>query len=285
LGWHIKNNEMRIVKIHEVKTEAHNVKTMFFKDELSASAEPGQFLMVWIPGVDEIPLSISSASDKLASVTVKEVGEATHALNQMKKGSLLGIRGPFGSYFRIMGKNALVVGGGIGAAPLLMLVNKLLRERVKTTFIEGAKTHSEILFQDQLMALHDEHGLEVIFTTDDGTYGMKGLATEAAEKCISEKKFDSIYACGKEAMICRLYSLAEKHKIPMQASLERIMRCAMGICGSCLIGRYSAKTAQYSILRSLEKSKWSSENSNVTSEGKESPLRIKFGHGCCCFSG
>jgi len=237
LAWHIKNNEMRIVKIHKVKTEVRNVKTIFFEDGLCASAEPGQFLMVWIPGVDEIPLSLSSASGRLASVTVKEVGEATRALNRMKKGNLLGIRGPFGSYFRIMGKSALVVGGGIGVAPLLMLVNKLLSEDVETTFIEGAKTRSEILFQDQLTALHEERGLEVIFTTDDGSYGIKGLATEAAEKCLSEKKFDAIYACGKEAMIRELRSLAEKHGIQMQASLERIMRCAMGICGSCVIGR------------------------------------------------
>ena len=121
MAWHIKNNEMRIVKIQRVKTEAQNVKTIFFNDKLCASAEPGQFLMVWIPGIDEIPLSLSSASDELASVTVKEVGEATRALNKMEKGDLLGIRGPFGSYFRIMGKKALVVGGGIGTAPLLML--------------------------------------------------------------------------------------------------------------------------------------------------------------------
>ena len=237
-GWHMKNNEMRIVRIRRIKKEAHKVKTIFFEDELCASSEPGQFLMVWIPGVDEIPLSISSASDRLASVTVKEIGEATRALNRMREGEILGIRGPFGSYFRVMGKSALVVGGGIGTAPMLLLVNKLLRRDVKTTIIEGAKTRSEILFKDQLMALHEEHGLEVIFTTDDGSYGVKGLATEAAEKILSERQFDSMYACGNEAMIRKLFSLAEKYEIQMQASLERIMRCAMGICGSCVIGRY-----------------------------------------------
>jgi len=234
----MKNNELRIVKIHKVKREAYHVKTIFFEDELCASAEPGQFLMVWIPGVDEIPLSISSTSNGLASVTVKEIGEATRALNRMKKEDEIGIRGPFGSHFTVMGKNALVVGGGIGTAPMLMLVTKLLNNNVKTTVIEGVKTSSEILFRDQLKALQGEYGLTVIFTTDDGSYGMKGLATEAAEKSLSEEKFDSIYACGSEAMICRLYSLAEKHGISMQASLERIMRCAIGICGSCVIGKY-----------------------------------------------
>ena len=235
----MKNNEMRIVKIQNIKMETSKVKTIFFEDELCvSSAEPGQFLMVWIPGVDEIPLSVSSVSDRLVSVTVKEVGEATRALNMMRRGGLLGIRGPFGSYFRAAGKSALAVGGGIGIAPILMLVNKLLREGVKTTLIEGAKTRSEIIFKDQLMRLREEYGLEVIFTTDDGSYGVKGLATEAAEKSLSERRFDSLYACGNETMICKLLSLAEKHGIQMQASLERIMRCAMGICGSCVIGKY-----------------------------------------------
>ena len=238
MDWHIKNNEMRIVKISKIKAEAPNVKTIFFEDELCVSAEPGQFLMVWIPGVDEIPLSISSVSERSASVTVKEVGEATQALNGMEIGGILGIRGPFGSHFKIMGKSALVVGGGIGVAPLLMLITKLLDNGVETTVIEGVKTRSEILFHDQLRALHDEHGLKVIFTTDDGSYGVKGMATDVAEKLLSERRYDSIYACGKEAMICKLYSLAEKHGIPIQASLERIMRCAIGICGSCIVGKY-----------------------------------------------
>jgi len=237
-GWHMKNNEMRIVKISRIKAEAPNVKTIFFEDELCASAEPGQFLMVWIPRVDEIPLSISSVSERSASVTVKEVGEATRVLNGMERGGILGIRGPFGSHFKIMGKTALVVGGGIGVAPLLMLVMRLLDNGVETTIIEGVKTRSEILFHDQLRSLHDERGLKVIFTTDDGSYGVKGMATEVAEKLLSERRFDSIYACGKEAMICKLYSLAEKHGTPIQVSLERIMRCAMGICGSCIVGKY-----------------------------------------------
>ena len=234
----MKNNEIRIVQILKVKRETSNVKTIFFKDELSASAEPGQFLMVWIPGVDEIPLSISSASSGMASVTVKSIGEATCALNKMRKGDILGVRGPFGSPFKVMGKNALIVGGGIGVAPLLMLLTKLLNSRVKATIIEGVKNVSEILFQDQLKTLHDKYGLEVIFTTDDGSYGVKGLATEAAEKILSEKKFDALYACGSEVMIRKLYFLAERYAIPMQASLERIMRCAVGICGSCVIGRF-----------------------------------------------
>jgi len=99
------------VKIRASKTEAPKVKAFYFGDELCSSAKPGQFIMVWIPGVDEIPLSFSSTDDKLSSVTVKEVGEATRALCKMDKGDTIGVRGPFGNHFEITGKEALVVGG------------------------------------------------------------------------------------------------------------------------------------------------------------------------------
>ena len=238
MAWHIKNNALRIVEIVKTKVEARDVKTLYFRDDLCSRAKPGQFIMAWIPDVDEIPLSISSASNGLASVTVKDVGEATHAISQMERGDILGIRGPFGSYFRIMGRNALIVAGGIGAAPLLMLADRLLSRNVRVTFIEGAKTHSEIIFKDQLSFLRDKYGLEVIFATDDGTYGLRGTAVDAAEEALSKKRFDSLYACGRESMIRKLYCLAEKYSIPIQASLERIMRCAIGICGSCVMGKY-----------------------------------------------
>jgi len=237
-GWHMDANRVRMVKIKRVKTEAPNVKTFFFKDELCSSAKPGQFVMIWIPGVDEIPLSLSSASDEFSSVTVKEVGEATRALNNMERDGIIGVRGPFGNHFKIVGKEVLIVGGGTGTAPLMMLITKLLKKGVKTTVIEGAKTREELLFFDQLNALASKDDVEGIFTTDDGSYGMKGLATDAAEKVLSSKKFDHIYACGGEGMIRKVYSLAERHEVPLQASLERIMFCAIGICGSCTIGKY-----------------------------------------------
>jgi dihydroorotate dehydrogenase electron transfer subunit len=237
-GWHTEANEIRILKIRASKTESPKVKTFYFGDELCSSAKPGQFVMVWIPGVDEIPLSLSSTEDKLSSVIVKEVGEATRALCKMDKGDTIGVRGPFGNHFEITGKEALVVGGGTGTAPLMMLTTKLLNANVKTTIIEGAKTRGELLFFDQLAKLGAEPDVEVLFTTDDGSYGFRGFATDAAEKMLSSRKFDVIYCCGNEAMTRKVYLLARKQKTHLQASLERIMLCAMGICGSCVIGKY-----------------------------------------------
>ena len=237
-GWHIDANEMRAVKIQSVKTEAPKVKTLCFEDKLCSTAKAGQFIMVWVPGVDEIPLSLASVHGKASTVTVKEVGEATQMLNRMKQGDVIGVRGPFGNHFKVIGKEALVIGGGTGTAPLMMLITELVDAHVKTTVIEGAKTCDELLFMDQLNRLSTSVNVKVHFATEDGSYGIKGVATDAAEKTLSAKQFDAIYACGSEGMTRAVYSLAEKHKVPLQASLERIMLCAMGICGSCVIGKY-----------------------------------------------
>jgi len=237
-GWHTDANQMRTVSVQKVVTETELVKTFYFEDKICASTEPGQFIMVWIPGVDEIPLSVSSINGDLASVTVKEVGEATRALNNMKEGEIIGVRGPFGTHYKIVGENALVVGGGVGTAPLMLLTSKLLEKRVKTTVIEGAKTQSELLFVDQLAKLQQKNSFETIYTTDDGSYGTKGLATDAAEKVLSSGRVDAVYVCGNETMTVKVYKLTEKYKTPLQASLERFMYCAIGICGSCVIGKY-----------------------------------------------
>ncbi|MEM2970444.1 MAG: dihydroorotate dehydrogenase electron transfer subunit [Candidatus Bathyarchaeia archaeon] len=237
-GWHTDVNQLRTVSIQKVVAETELIKTLYFRDKLCASAKPGQFIMVWIPCVDEIPLSISSVNGSLVSVTVKEVGEATRALNRMSEGELIGVRGPFGTHFEVVGKTALVVGGGVGTAPLMLLTSRLVGEKVKTIVVEGAKTRSELLFVNQLVELQKNNGFKAIFTTDDGSYGTKGLVTDAAEKLLSTERFDIIYACGNEAMTTRIFELAEKYGTPLQASLERFMYCAMGICGSCVIGKY-----------------------------------------------
>lgn len=238
-GWHIKNNVMRTVEILDVKPENSYVKTIFFRDEMCASVEPGQFIMVWIPGVDEIPLSISSVyPDGFSSVTVAEVGEATRALTRMHAGDVIGIRGPFGSGFKVSGERALVVGGGTGMAPLMLLINRLVEGGVKVTVIEGAENSNKLIFLDRLNNLSKSMRVEALFTTEDGSCGFRGLATELAERMLRDRRFDVIYTCGPERMIRKTYEMAKAYSVDFQASLERYVRCAIGICGSCTLGRY-----------------------------------------------
>jgi dihydroorotate dehydrogenase electron transfer subunit len=229
-------NTLRATRILSVKTESPTTKTFTFKDKLCAKAKPGQFLMLWIPRVDEIPLSVMNTEGTSVSVTVKAVGEATQALHKMKSGETIGLRGPFGNNFTENTHRVLMVGGGTGTAPLLFLAKKLAAKAKRLALVIGAKTKTELLFLNQLDALCTEQS--TIAATEDGSYGLKCLATEPLDKLLNKEKFDMIYACGPEPMIRQVFELTEKRQITMEASLERLMRCGIGLCGSCVIGKY-----------------------------------------------
>lgn len=232
-------NKLRIARILNIKVESQTVKTFTFKDKQCAKAKPGQFLMVWIPSIDEIPLSILDArKNGLVSVAVKKVGEATSALHNLKVGELIGVRGPFGNSFTLKGGRMLLVSGGTGTAPLLFLAKKLASKAAKLTFVIGAKTKDELLFLKEIKEVLTKENTQIITTTEDGSYGIKGLATTPLKSLLRKEKFDIVYTCGPEQMMRRVFDLTEKYGIALEASFERLMRCAIGLCGSCVIGKY-----------------------------------------------
>ena len=234
-----ETNFLRTVKIERVIKESSLVKTFFFNDKLCAGGKPGQFVMVWLPGFDEIPMSISSTGPgDFASITVADVGEATKLLHKKERNDILGVRGPLGNSFQPSRGRVLLVGGGTGIAPLLFLTTRLLELKANVTFLFGAKTKEELLFLPQIEKTLSEAGNVAGACTEDGSYGHGGVVTELAEDAMKKGKFDMIYACGKEQMLLKVFRLAEKHRTPLQASLERLMRCAIGLCGSCTIGKY-----------------------------------------------
>jgi len=230
---------MSTVKTQKIVKESPTVKSFFFKDRLCAKGKPGQFMMVWLPGFDEIPMSISSTLPSgLTSITVANVGEATRLMHQKRKGDTIGIRGPFGNSFQTVKGEVLLVGGGTGIAPLFFVATRLLEQKADMTFLLGAKTKEELLFLSQIEEALSRTGNTIAASTEDGSYGHKGVVTELAENALKRGKFDMVYACGKELMLLKVFMLAEKHRTPSQASLERLIRCAIGLCGSCTIGKY-----------------------------------------------
>lgn len=238
-AYHIEANKIRTTRILNAKTESPTVKTFTFKDEMCAKAKPGQFLMLWVPGVDEIPLGILDADeDGAVSVVVKNVGEASGALHRKKNGDIIGVRGPFGNGFTERKGKMLMVGGGTGVAPLFFLARRLASDSLKPFFVLGAKTKDELLYLNELKEVVVKAGGELISTTEDGSCGAKGLCTEPVERLLAEEEFDVIYACGPEPMIRKVFDLSRKYRVALEASLERIMRCAVGLCGSCVVGKY-----------------------------------------------
>jgi dihydroorotate dehydrogenase electron transfer subunit len=231
-------NKPRIVEIKRVEEEAENIKSLMFKDDTCSKASPGQFIMVWIPGIDEIPLSISRINKKdLSSITVKKIGDATTALHSLKLGDAIGIRGPYGRGFRLTEGQSIIVGGGIGMAPLVPLFEKLAKGKNKLSVVIGAKKKEELLFIDQMKSRISKRNVELYISTEDGSEGRKGFATDLAEEILKKQKTDMVYTCGPEEMINTMLLLSNEYKVQLQASLERFMRCAIGICGSCMIGK------------------------------------------------
>lgn len=225
-------NKPRAVKIQKIINETPTVKTVLFKDALCSKAKPGQFVMVWIPGLDEVPMSISYIGSILSGISVRKVGEATEAIHRLKGNSEFGLRGPYGNGFKIVKGRTLIIGGGAGMAPLNPLIRELAKTKTEPTVIVGANTSNELLFYKQLKERLNGNLTPV---TEDGSEGFKGLATDLLPKLLKEKSYKQIYACGPELMLKKTLELALKFNIPVQMSLERYIKCGLGICGSCMI--------------------------------------------------
>ena len=221
-------NYPKILQIIEIKKESSNIKTIKFS--YPKNIDPGQFFMIWIPRVDEIPMSVSYISKKVKGITFKKVGDATSALFEFKVGDKIGIRGPYGNGFKIHGEKILFVAGGTGIAMITPTVEKAIDKKIKSTVIIGAKNKNELFFEDRLK----KYGAEVYICTDDGSKGYKGFITDLAKEILNENKFDLILTCGPEMMMKKLLEMSKN--IPFQASLERYMKCGFGICGQCCVG-------------------------------------------------
>ncbi len=150
MEFHTSINKRRIVRIEETVSETPTVKTLVFKDGLSYTAKPGQFLMIWIPRIEEIPMSVMiNSKEGYAAVTIRKSGIGSTALFERKKGDFIGLRGPYGNEFNLRKnyKKILIIGGGTGLVPLLRLASYASKKKLKITTVLGARTKKEVFFE------------------------------------------------------------------------------------------------------------------------------------------
>jgi len=219
---------MEVPEVLEIKStvkENWKTKTFFFYRKLEA--EPGQFVMVWVSGLDEKPFAVSFTNP--LGITVTKVGPFSSSLHQMYEGQKLGIRGPYGHGFELKGHKICIVGGGYGIIPLSFLAEKAFANNHEVTAIIGAKTKDDLFFLERLKKS------KLIITTDDGSAGIKGFATDALKNQLKKETYDCVYTCGPEIMMKKVFEICEDHGIECQASLERYMKCGFGVCGQCCI--------------------------------------------------
>ncbi|MFP4201764.1 MAG: dihydroorotate dehydrogenase electron transfer subunit [Candidatus Acetothermia bacterium] len=218
--------DQRVREIEKVRRVTPTIKIFRVKDPPSARAHPGQFLMVWVPGSGEIPLAVCASFGDEFEMSVKLRGDTTEKLHGLVPGDVIGLRGPFGNGFTLEAENPMLVGGGYGIAPLRHLY-RTIPDQDGVSVVAGAATADELLFLDEMEPDR--------LATDDGSKGRKGTVIPPMKELLDESEIDRVYATGPEKMIYRIAEICREQELKLEASLERIMKCGVGLCGSCLI--------------------------------------------------
>ena len=217
----------RPYRIEEKIQENHRTVSLVLDGELACA--PGQFAMLWLPGVDEKPFSISGADPLM--FTIFRVGPFSEALHAMCAGDVLWVRGPFGRGFSSRPGRALLVGGGYGAAPLAFLARVLLAgpNGADVEAVLGARTSADLLFLERFRDM----GVRVHAATEDGTEGTAGMVTNVVAPLLRARHFSRVQGCGPKAMLEALAGLCGSAGVPAELSFEAYMRCGIGLCGAC----------------------------------------------------
>jgi dihydroorotate dehydrogenase electron transfer subunit len=221
----MKSGLPRPTKITQIIEENAQVKT--FVLEAAVEADPGQFIMLWLPRIDEKPFSLVNGDP--VTITVARVGPFTEKLHRLKIDDRIWFRGPLGRGFELKGERILLIGGGCGVAPLAFLAQRAIGAGQQVTAVIGARSGADLLFPQRFAQL----GCSVVLATEDGSAGVQGLATDVAESLLKRGAIDAVHACGPEAMLDRVLELCLDHGLSCQLSLEKYMRCGLGVCGSC----------------------------------------------------
>lgn len=266
-----KTDIPQIMEISNIVQEGKAKKSFFFRH--SINCRPGQFVMAWLPGLDEKPMAVSYWNKNEFAFTSHAIGKFTNALDTLKKGDKVGIRGPYGNCFSAEHKHgerdsvnkrakgelshltrashvdACIVGGGAGMASVSTLIDILKNPII----INGARSKEHLIY------LNRYKNKNMIVTTDNGSCGINGFPTDVLEILLSKDKnkisdllkkqkialkgqffdinFDIkiVYTCGPEIMMKKIFEICSKYNVQCEASLERYMACGFGICGKCMI--------------------------------------------------
>lgn len=242
-------------RILSVKAENFNTRTytlQFVDEGLQAMYrfQPGQFNMVYVPGVGEAAISVSSDSEQTQTLghTIRLVGSVTRAIDRLGAGGIVGLRGPFGHGWpleQLRGRDVVILTGGIGLAPLRPVVYWLLRHRDecrRVVLLYGCRTPEDRLYADELESWSAGAGIDLLVTVDNATgewTGPVGVVTNLVRRIKVNADRTIALVCGPRILNrVATWGFLQMHVPPTQVyvSLERNMNCGFGRCGHCQYG-------------------------------------------------
>jgi NAD(P)H-flavin reductase len=240
-------------RITQRRRETNDTFTLELKPSNSSNEfrfAPGQFNMLYVWGIGEVAISISGNPDVSGSLihTVRSVGAVTRAIESLKAGDGLGVRGPFGSSWPVdeaMGGDVVFVAGGLGLAPLRPAIYQVLAQRKRysrVVLLYGTRAPADILYKKELEKWRARFDLQVRVTVDhaDGDWlGNVGVVTQLIAKAQFDSLSTTAMICGPEVMMRFTAMELERGGVPtknIHISTERNMKCALGLCGHCQYG-------------------------------------------------
>jgi sulfite reductase subunit B len=240
--------------IEEVIQETPAIKTFVLKPKFDFTFQTGQFIEMTVPGLGEAPFTPSSdpgVKEKI-DVTIMNVGKVTSKLHTMNKGEVVGIRGPYGKGYpldKFKGKDILIVGGGVGLAPLRSLLLALfsdIENYNKVVLRYGARTAADIVYKNLIPEWANMKKVDLVTTVDvgdDSWKGNVGLVTTVLKDLAVDLNNAAVIVCGPPIMMkfvtLKVLELGFKPK-DIYLSMEKSMSCGLGKCGHCRIGKYYA---------------------------------------------
>jgi NAD(P)H-flavin reductase len=242
-----------LYRIEGTKRETHDTFTLDLRPANGSHSvlfEPGQFNMLYVCGVGEVPISVSGdpATFPALQHTTRAVGAVTKAMSLLKRGDKIGLRGPFGSHWPVAGmegRDFVIVAGGIGLAPLRPVLYSLTKDRAKyrkIVLLYGTRTPEDILYRRELERWRSKLDLEIHVTVDRASSrwrGNVGVVTTLIGRCPFESENTVAFLCGPEVMMRFALMELQKRGVPAEQtflSMERNMKCAVGFCGHCQYG-------------------------------------------------
>lgn len=237
--------------VSTIRQQTHDIVTLDVRPaEAPIAFAPGQFDMVYVYGVGEAAISISSdpATPELLSHTIRAIGWVTRALNDLQPGATIGIRGPYGRGWPLddaEGRDLVIVAGGIGLAPVRPAIMAALAQPERfnrIALLVGARSPRDLVFRDDLDRWATNPAIDVHVTVDSAVRGWGGRVG-VVTKLIPRVPFDpdgaTVLTCGPEAMMWYTADALIKRGVDpdhLYVTLERNMRCALGSCGHCQLG-------------------------------------------------
>ena len=244
-----------LASIKDIRVESANTRTYCLEidDPVLRSKyrfQPGQFNMVYVFGVGEAAISISSdpAQPQIIAHTIRHVGSVTRAISRLKVGDKLGVRGPFGNGWPLeqcKGRDVVMVAGGIGLAPIRPVIYSILRNRDqfgRVILMYGGRSPGDLLFRSEINQWRDEGHLDVLVSVDyaiEEWVGPVGVVTDLIKRLRLRPDRTIVMVCGPRIMNRYVTWQILRLRVPpdqLFVSLERNMRCGLGRCGHCQYG-------------------------------------------------